>query len=251
MRRALAAGNWKMNGSVRQLDELDQIAQSHALSGIDILICPPAPLIAPAVARTSGSALRIGAQDCHAEPAGAHTGDVSAAILADVGATHVITGHSERRQDHDETNGTVRAKTVAAWHAGLIAILCIGESAAQREAGSTLDIIAKQLSGSVPDGATAENLVIAYEPIWAIGTGLVPTLDQISKVHACIRAWIDQRLGTETANGMRLLYGGSVNATNAAKIFTLADVDGALVGGASLKAADFSPIITALENSAT
>ena len=145
----------------------------------------------------------------------------------------------------------MRAKTVAAWHAGLIAILCIGESAAQREAGSTLDIIAKQLSGSVPDGATAENLVIAYEPIWAIGTGLVPTLDQISEVHACIRAWIDQRLGTETANGVRLLYGGSVNATNAAKIFTLADVDGALVGGASLKAADFSPIITALENSAT
>lgn len=238
-----------MNGSIRQLDELDQIAQTHARSGIDILICPPAPLIAPALARADGSALRIGAQDCHAEKAGAHTGDISAAILADVGATYVITGHSERRQDHHETNDTVCAKTVAAWRAGLIAILCIGESASQREAGHTLDIIAKQLSGSVPDDATAENLVIAYEPIWAIGTGLVPTLDQISEVHAFMRASIDQRFGSKTANGMRLLYGGSVNATNAAKIFTLADVDGALVGGASLKASDFSPIVTALENS--
>ncbi|AXI55273.1 triose-phosphate isomerase [Sulfitobacter sp. JL08] len=250
MRRALAAGNWKMNGSLRQLDELDQIAQQHAHSGIDILVCPPAPLIAPAITRLNGSALQIGAQDCHAEPAGAHTGDVSAAILADVGATHVITGHSERRQNHHETDDIVCAKTRAVWRAGLTAILCIGESAAQRKADNTLDIIAAQLSGSVPDGSTPSNLVIAYEPIWAIGTGLVPTLDQIEEVHAFIRARVKHRFGADIANGMRLLYGGSVNATNAAKIFTLPDVDGALVGGASLKAADFSPVISALENSA-
>jgi triosephosphate isomerase len=246
MRRKLAAGNWKMNGTTAQLSEISTLASAHSDARVDIAICPPATLITTAVTLTRTSAIAIGAQDCHPDPAGAHTGDISAPMLADAGATYVITGHSERRQDHGESNEAVRAKTRAAWGASLTAILCIGETAGQRTAENTLDILAGQLSGSIPDHSTSQNLVIAYEPIWAIGTGLIPTPQQIGEVHDFIRARLQRRFGEQTAQGIRLLYGGSVNATNATKIFSISNVDGALVGGASLKASDFSPIITAL-----
>ena len=247
MRRKMAAGNWKMNGTAAQLAEIDTLVSQHARSSVDIVICPPFPLIAAAATRCAGTAVSIGAQDCHTQPSGAHTGDISAPMLADAGARYVITGHSERRQDHDERDDDIRAKTRAAWGSNLTAILCIGESAAERKADNTLDIIAGQLSGSVPDNSTASSLVIAYEPIWAIGTGLVPTPEQIGEVHDFIRARLCRRFGQEIGDGIRLLYGGSVNASNASRIFAIANVDGALVGGASLKAEDFSPIITALD----
>lgn len=249
MRRKMAAGNWKMNGLSAQLTELDSLGATHSSTTCDIVICPPATLIAPAVARTQNSPISIGGQDCHTEVKGAHTGDISAPMLADAGATYIITGHSERRQDHHETNADIHAKTQSVWASGLTAILCIGESKDQRETAETLDVIAKQLAGSVPSDATANNLVIAYEPIWAIGTGLVPTPEQIDEVHNFIRATLQDRFGDGIASGIRLLYGGSVNAGNAATIFTIPNVDGALVGGASLKAADFSQIISALEQS--
>lgn len=235
-----------MNGSTAQLSELDTLSDRHAQSSVEIVMCPPFPFIAAAADRCIGSAVSIGAQDCHALRSGAHTGDISAPMLADAGAGYVITGHSERRQDHDERDEDVRAKTRAAWASNLAAILCIGESADQRDADNTLDIIAGQLSGSIPDDSTAANLVIAYEPIWAIGTGLVPTPEQIGEVHDFIRARLCRRFGEEIGNGIRTLYGGSVNATNASRIFAIANVDGALVGGASLQADDFSPIVTAL-----
>ena len=251
MRRKMAAGNWKMNGLSAQLVELDNLGASHAAATSDIVICPPTTLIAPAVGRTENSPISIGGQDCHSAIKGAHTGDISAPMLADAGAAYVITGHSERRQDHHEGNDAIRAKTQSAWAAGLTAILCVGESKDQRDAAETLDVIAEQLAGSVPDDATADNLVIAYEPIWAIGTGLVPTPEQIGEVHNFIRATLKDRYGDQISSGVRLLYGGSVNVGNAATIFTIPNVDGALVGGASLKAVDFSQIISALEQSAT
>ncbi|WP_425043808.1 triose-phosphate isomerase [Primorskyibacter sp. S87] len=247
MRRKLAAGNWKMNGSSEALAELSELAGHHPAPSVDILICPPAPLIHRAAQAISGSSVAIGGQDCHAQSAGAHTGDVSAAMLKDAGATAVIVGHSERRVGHDERNEDVRAKARAAIENGLIAIICLGESLAQREAANTLDIIGGQLSGSVPDLVTGENLVIAYEPIWAIGTGKVPTLAQIGEVHDFIRARLERRFGAGVGRSVRLLYGGSVKPDNASEIFAVPNVDGALVGGASLKAADFSPIISALE----
>ncbi|MCL4105295.1 UNVERIFIED_CONTAM: hypothetical protein GTU68_055426 [Idotea baltica] len=250
MPRKLVAGNWKMNGTLASLQEIETLAASHAgSSDIDILICPPAPLIGPMAAK-SGSIL-VGAQDCHTAPHGAHTGDVSAEILKEAGATHIITGHSERRTDHGETDADIRAKSEAVWGAGLTAVLCIGETEAQQEAGETLDAIARQLSGSVPDAATPENLVIAYEPVWAIGTGKVPTTDQIGMVHDFIRNALVDRFGTDTGTGVRLLYGGSVKASNADDIFAVENVDGALVGGASLKASDFSPVVTALQTAST
>ena len=247
MRRKLAAGNWKMNGISAGLTELESLAKSHADANVDILICPPATLLHRAAETAKGSPIRIGGQDCHANENGAHTGDISAQMLADTGATAVIVGHSERREDHDERNEDVRAKAKAAIDAGLTAVICLGESLAQREAANTLDIIAGQMSGSIPDLATGENVVIAYEPIWAIGTGKVPTLDQIGEVHDFIRARLERRFGEGVGRSIRLLYGGSVKPGNAADIFAVPNVDGALVGGASLKAADFSPIITALE----
>lgn len=246
MRRKLAAGNWKMNGTSDSLTELSKLASLHQNSAAEILICPPAPLIDRAVQSLEKSIISIGAQDCHTAESGAHTGDVSAAMLADAGAHYIITGHSERRQDHDEEDHHVRAKTRAVIAAGLSAIICIGESLAEREAANTLDIIAGQLSGSIPDEIDGSNTVIAYEPIWAIGTGKVPTLDQIGEVHDFIRTRLDRRFGAEIAQGVRLLYGGSVKPANAADIFGVQNVDGALVGGASLKADDFSPIISAL-----
>jgi len=247
MRRKLAAGNWKMNGTGADLAVLQELAQAHPAPLSEILICPPAPLIHRAASVTQGSAITIGGQDCHAYANGAHTGDSSAAMLTDAGARYVITGHSERRADHHEQDADVRAKTAAALDAGLTAIVCLGESLTQREAGDTLAIIAAQLAGSVPDGATGETVVIAYEPIWAIGTGKVPTLTQIADVHDFIRTRLEQRFGTGTGQSIRLLYGGSVKPGNAAEIFAVPNVDGALVGGASLKAADFSGIIAALD----
>ena len=246
MRRKLAAGNWKMNGTGAVLAEIEALARTYPQADVDIVICPPATLIHRAGTAARGSAVTIGGQDCHARASGAHTGDISAEMLRDAGASHVITGHSERREDHGERNDDVRAKARAAIDAGLVAIVCVGESLAERDAANTLDIIAGQLSGSVPDMATGENLVIAYEPIWAIGTGRVPTPDQIGEVHDFIRARLERRFGPGVGRSVRLLYGGSVKPDNAAAIFAVPNVDGALVGGASLRAADFSPIIAAL-----
>lgn len=242
--RKLAAGNWKMNGLAASLAEAKALALIAA--DCEVLLCPPATLIAQMVTEVNGSEVRIGGQDCHAAASGAHTGDVSAAMLADAGATHVILGHSERRADHGEADADVHAKALAARAAGLVSIICVGETLAQREAGETLAVIAGQMA-SVPVDMTAQTLVVAYEPVWAIGTGLTPTLAQIGDVHAFLRARLGDRIGD--AAGVRLLYGGSVKPANAAEIFAVGDVDGALVGGASLKAADFGGIIAALSAS--
>lgn len=248
MRRKLAAGNWKMNGLRAGLSEIEALAKAHPDPGCDILICPPATLISPARAALTGRGIALGGQDCHVETSGAHTGDISAAMLRDAGATAVILGHSERRADHGETSEAVRLKARAAQAAGLMSVICLGESAFQREATNTLDIIGAQLSLSVPDESTGENLVIAYEPIWAIGSGQVPEPHQIGEVHTFIRARLERRFGSGVGRSVRLLYGGSVKAANASEIFAIPDVDGALVGGASLTAADFSPIVSALES---
>lgn len=250
MRRKLAAGNWKMHGTGAALANLQALCAAHPSPGADILICPPATLLHRASQVCAGTLVLLGGQDCHAATSGAHTGDISAEMLSDSGACAVILGHSERRADHDERNDDVRAKANAAMTAGLTAVICVGESLAEREAANTLDIIAGQLSGSIPDLATGENLIVAYEPVWAIGTGKVPTPDQIGEVHGFIRTRLDSRFGAGVARSTRLLYGGSVKADNAAAIFAVPNVDGALVGGASLKPADFSPIINALEASA-
>jgi len=245
MRAKIAAGNWKMNGTAAALSELDALASMMPDHAPTVVICPPAPLLHRASDIAKAHGIHIGAQDCHVQNAGAFTGDVSAPMIADSGVSFVIVGHSERRDTHAETNADICAKAKAAWAAGLVAIICIGESGADRTANTTLDVIAAQLAGSLPDGATAQNTVIAYEPIWAIGTGLVPTLDQIIEVHDFIRATLHTRIGA-VAEDIPLLYGGSVKADNAATIFEAANVDGALVGGASLSAQDFAPIITAL-----
>lgn len=236
-----------MNGARADLAQLRTLAARHDDGHVDLLICPPFPLISEAITASGDGALRIGAQDCHAQPSGAHTGDVSAPMLKDIGATAVILGHSERRAFHAETSDMVRSKAQAAQDAGLLTIICVGESLAEREAGSTLDVIGDQVSASIPGTATAENTVVAYEPCWAIGTGLTASPDQIAEVHDFIRAQLEQRLGRDAGQSIRLLYGGSVKANNAAEIFAVSNVDGALVGGASLKADDFSPIISALE----
>ena len=243
--KKLAAGNWKMNGTLAALDEVRALLAAHPAPVCEMLFCPPATLIAAMAAQAAGSALRVGGQDCHAKPSGAHTGDISAAMLADAGASHVILGHSERRADHGETDAQVLAKAQAAQAAGLVAVVCIGETEAQRDAGTTLAVIGAQLDGSVPANATAENLVLAYEPVWAIGTGRTPTLEQIAEVHAFLRDRLTARIGAEAA-GVRLLYGGSVKPSNAGEIFAVPHVDGALVGGASLKAAAFGAIVAAL-----
>lgn len=244
MRRKLAAGNWKMNGTTSSLGEIATIAGACPTPGVDLVICPPATLIA----RATGLAgcVALGGQDCHADASGAHTGDISARMLIDAGASHVILGHSERRADHDETDADVAAKATAARAATLTAIICVGETQDERGAGSALAVVKRQLAGSLPDGATGDDTVVAYEPVWAIGTGLTPTNEEIGEVHAFIREELRTRFGPE-GDAIRILYGGSVNASNAASIFAVPDVDGALVGGASLKAADFLPIVKALE----
>jgi triosephosphate isomerase len=239
--RKLVAGNWKMNGIIASAAFIRDLAAIEPDPLCDVLICPPFTL----VARFAEGPYDIGGQDCHWDPSGAHTGDIAAEMLADAGAVAVIVGHSERRIDHAETDAEVARKAAAAWRAEIAAIVCIGESEAERTAGQTLDRVSEQLAGSIPDGATARNLCVAYEPIWAIGTGRTPTLEQIAEVHAHIRTVLTRRFGEAEANGMRLLYGGSVKPANAADIFGVANVDGALVGGASLDAADFGAIIAA------
>jgi triosephosphate isomerase len=248
--RPLVAGNWKMNGlskpgagEVRKL--LGLIARRKAAKkklAVDIAICPPATLMATLKPLLKGPAVGLGGQDCGTAAAGAYTGNVSAAMLKEAGAKYVIVGHSERRhgakQGHAETDAVVSAKAMQAHAAGLIAIICVGETLAERDAGRTLDVVASQLGGSLPAGANAANTVIAYEPVWAIGSGRTPSLAEIAEVHAHMR----QRLGGQ-GQGMRLLYGGSVKGSNAAEILAVANVDGALVGGASLTAADFWPIV--------
>ena len=242
-RRKLAAGNWKMNGTQAALAEIASLNAEFPNPDCDVIICPPAPLIA-AMAAMNGS-VKVGGQDCHALASGAHTGDISAEILADAGATAVIVGHSERRADHHEHDKTVHDKALAAWRAGLLAIICVGETESERKSGDALNIVGGQLAGSIPDGATGENTVIAYEPVWAIGTGLVPTLADIAEMHDFMRAELTARFGAEISESIRFLYGGSVKPANAAEIFAVSNVDGALVGGASLKAADFAGIIVA------
>ena len=245
--RPLIAGNWKMNGLKASLGELVAIGQGagDVWRKADLLICPPATLIFPAAAAMIGSKVAIGGQDCHANVSGAHTGDISAEMLADAGATYVIVGHSERRTDHHETDADVRARVLAAWRAGLIAVVCVGETRAERDAGRAMDVVGAQLAGSIPDGTTAANLVVAYEPVWAIGTGLTPTSQDIEQIHTFIRSKLTERFKGEGA-GVRLLYGGSLKPGNAAEILALADVNGGLIGGASLKAADFLAIAAAV-----
>ncbi len=246
-RRPLIAGNWKMNGL-----QSDGLALAKAVAGdvgkpgavaCELLVCPPATLVMTVAQTLTGSAVATGGQDCHAKVSGAHTGDISAAMLRDAGATYAIVGHSERRTDHAETDAQVQAKAQAAQAAGLTAIVCIGETEAQYVAGETLAVLARQIAGSVPEGAKAANTVVAYEPVWAIGTGRTPTNDEIAAAHAHIRAELAKR--SNEAASLRLLYGGSVKPSNAAEILRLADVDGALVGGASLNAADFAAIARA------
>ena len=244
--RPLVAGNWKMNGLSASVAELGRIvAGAAAFAGkADLMVCPPATLIARFAEAARGSAVAIGGQDCHAKASGAHTGDIAAEMLADAGATAVIVGHSERRTDHRETDAEVRAKAGAAWRAGLVAIVCVGETRDQRAAGETLEVVGRQLDGSLPDGGAGANLVVAYEPVWAIGTGLTPTAEDVALVHAFIRERLIGRFGPDGGH-IRILYGGSVKPANAAELMALPHVNGALVGGASLKADDFLGIAAA------
>jgi triosephosphate isomerase len=243
----LVAGNWKMNGVEASLIELRAIGNGF-MGTLDAeaeaLVCVPATLLARARQALSASPVKVGGQDCHARESGAHTGDISAEMLKDAGASHVIVGHSERRADHAETDAVVHDKAVATWRAGLVAIICIGETRAEREAGRTLDLLTAQIAGSVPDTATAATTVVAYEPVWAIGTGLTPTVADVAEAHAHIRAELAKKLGGE-ASRLRILYGGSVKPANAIELLGVANVDGALVGGASLKAKDFLGIAEA------
>ena len=241
--RPLIAGNWKMNGLKASMAEFDaMLAGAPAFAGkADLLVCPPATLIAAFADKAKGKRVAVGAQDCHQNASGAHTGDLSAEMLKDTGASAIIVGHSERRADHGESDALVRKKAEAAWRAGVTAIVCIGETRAQRDAGQTLDICGTQLKGSLPDGATSGNLVVAYEPVWAIGTGLTPTTADVEQVHSFIREQLTARFKAEGGK-MRILYGGSVKPSNAKELMAVANVNGALVGGASLKAVDFLAI---------
>ncbi len=244
--RPLVAGNWKMFGLKPALQEALKVkdAVSAAEGPADVMLCPPATLLMVLAELAQGGRLQLGGQDCHTAANGAHTGDVSPEMLKDAGASAVIVGHSERRADHGEMDRHVRAKAEAAQRAGLAAIVCIGETAGQRAAGQTLDVVRRQLDKSVPEGATAANTIIAYEPVWAIGTGLTPTTADVAEVHAAIRAGLEARFGAEGA-AMRILYGGSVKPDNARELMSVPHVNGALVGGASLKADDFLRIVGA------
>jgi triosephosphate isomerase len=245
--RPLVAGNWKMNGLKAALAELEAMAAAAAKGEggrAELAICPPATLVAAAVAQVGGRALAIGGQDCATQVSGAHTGDVSAQMLKDAGATYCIVGHSERRADHGESDAVVKAKAEAALAQGLVAIVCVGETKDERVSGKTLDVVGGQLKGSLPAGASAANTVIAYEPVWAIGTGLTPTAADVAEVHAFLRDGLVKALGAD-GNGVRILYGGSVKPSNAVELMGVKNVDGALVGGASLKAADFLGIAAA------
>jgi len=245
--RPLVAGNWKMNGTGASLNELRSIAHGF-MSGLDTetdaLVCVPATLLSRASEVLRGSPVASGGEDCHAEAAGAHTGDVSAEMLKDAGASFVIVGHSERRTDHGETDATVHDKARAAWRAGLKAIICVGETRAERDAGEALAVLKRQIAGSVPEEAQAADTIVAYEPVWAIGTGLTASAGDVAEAHAHLRAELGGKAGDE-AGRMRILYGGSVKPGHAVELLGLANVDGALVGGASLKAADFLGIAEA------
>jgi len=243
----LIAGNWKMNGLKASLAEFEAMLAGAAkvAAKADLLVCPPATLIAVFAEKSRGSKmLAIGAQDCHPKASGANTGDISAEMLGDAGASAIIVGHSERRADHGESDVLVRQKAEAVWRAGITAIVCIGETQHQRDAGQTLDICRGQLNLSLPDKATSGNLVVAYEPVWAIGTGLTPTVADVEQIHRFIRDSLTARFKDEGAR-IRILYGGSVKPSNAAELMAVANVNGALVGGASLKAADFLAIAAA------
>ncbi|MCR4378547.1 MAG: triose-phosphate isomerase [Rhodospirillales bacterium] len=247
-RRILIAGNWKMNGLSADATALagglaEKLKGAGAVN-FEMLVCPPAVLI-PVVAKAiAGSTMQLGGQDCHMNAKGAHTGDTAAAMLKDAGCGYVIVGHSERRTDHAETDAIVNAKAAAAHANGLIAVICIGETEAQRDAGKTLDVNGSQIAGSVPEGSTAANTVIAYEPVWAIGTGRTPTSAEVQDVHAFIRAELAKKIGAGEAAKTRILYGGSMNPKNAKELLALADVDGGLIGGASLKVDDFWAVAT-------
>ena len=242
--RPLIAGNWKMNGLKASAAEFDaMLAGAPEVAGkADLLVCPPATLIARFAEKAgSSTCLAVGAQDCHPEASGAHTGDISAEMLTDAGAKAVIVGHSERRADHGESDVLVRQKAEAAWRAGLVAIVCIGETLEQRDGGQTLKICSGQLDGSLPDGTRSRNIVVAYEPVWAIGTGLTPTPGDVEQIHRFIRELLTKRFNGEGA-AIRILYGGSVKPSNARELLAVPNVNGALIGGASLKAADFLAI---------
>jgi triosephosphate isomerase (TIM) len=244
--RPLVAGNWKMNGLSASLEEAKLLAAAVGAEAFkcDVMLCPPSTLLAQAYWQLKGTKIALGGQDCHAAASGAHTGDISADMLKDAGATSVIVGHSERRTNHKETDATVAAKAAAAHKAGLVAIICIGETLDERKGGKTLEVLSAQIKGSVPAGSTAANTVIAYEPVWAIGTGLTPTTKEVEEAHAHIRADLANVMGAE-GPATRILYGGSVKPANAVELMGVANVNGALVGGASLKAADFMGIIKA------
>jgi len=249
--RPLVAGNWKMHGLKSSVQVLHDVAEGYTpdlKAKADLLVCPPATLIHAFALQSQGSAIAIGAQDTHAEASGAYTGDVSAEMLADLGATHVIVGHSERRTYHRETDAAVRAKAEAARRVGLTAIVCVGETREERESGRTLDVVRGQLRGSVPEGMSASNLVVAYEPVWAIGTGLTPTPADVAEVHALIRDELGALVGEAEQGRVRIVYGGSVKPANAKELLAIDNVDGALVGGASLVAADFLGIAGAYLN---
>ncbi len=250
--RPLVAGNWKMNGlreGLAQAIAVDEAlaAEPDALSA-DVMICPPATLLMVMAELTGKGGLKTGAQDCHVAVSGAHTGDIAAEMLADAGATAVIVGHSERRADHGETDRIVVEKASAAHRAGLTAIVCVGETIGQRNSGMTLGVVGRQVAASLPEDATAANTVVAYEPVWAIGTGLTPSVDDVAEVHLSIREALSNRFGSE-GEAMRILYGGSVKPSNANELMAVANVDGALVGGASLKAEDFLGIAAAYRRS--
>src|SRR6266478_4761345 len=238
-RKRLVAGNWKMNGLRADALALARnvVVRARQPHRCELLVCPPATLLAVVGEALAGSDVALGGQDCHAEPKGAFTGCISAEMLKDAGCSHAIVGHSERRHTCGETDADVRAKTLAAWRAGLVAIVCVGETRIEREAGGAMSVVEAQIAGSLPDGATSQNLIVAYEPVWAIGTGLTPTMADIAEMHAAIRVRVPA--------GTRILYGGSVNPKNAAEILAHGEVDGALVGGASLKAEDFWAIAEA------
>lgn len=244
--KPLIAGNWKMNGTSSQLPELEAIATGVSSEKYDALICTPSTLLHRAAQSCANTALYIGAQDCHANSSGAHTGDTSAEMIKDAGATHIIVGHSERRTDHGESDVGVVAKAKAAHQANMVAVICVGETQAEREQGRANDIASAQIKGSVPTGSTPENTIVAYEPVWAIGTGLVPSIDDITSIHAHIRDELITLLG-EAGGKMKILYGGSLKPTNAKEILAINNVDGGLIGGASLKSADFLAICAAVE----
>ena len=245
--RPLVAGNWKMNGGLAMLTEPRLLAGmlNDVKLQCEVMVCPPAILLHDIKSIFKGGRIMLGGQDCHWEASGAHTGDISAEMLKEAGCTAVIVGHSERRANHGETDAMVAMKAKAAHRAGLTAIVCIGEMLDERKTGKTLDVVSRQLRGSLPEGSTADNTVIAYEPVWAIGTGLTPTVAEVAEAHGHIRADLAKLLGKGEGAGVRILYGGSVKPSNAAELMAAANVNGALVGGASLKAADFIGIIKA------